>query len=122
MCKKANDHRNGIKLIVLTSPMYLIVAKSLSPTRIRAPTSKSLTSTRFVMMLQQCEQRPTMLDDSFQLIFLSSSLFSVFRNQTEKHQSSCLCVACCLVDFLSARVILFHLRLIRYQFMVSFEL
>lgn len=45
----------------LTSPMYLMVAKSLSPTRIRAPTSKSLTSTRLFMRLQQCEQRPTIL-------------------------------------------------------------
>lgn len=45
----------------LTSPMYLMVAKSFSPTRIRVPTSKSLTSIRLFMRLQQCVQRPTML-------------------------------------------------------------
>lgn len=53
-------------IILLTSPMYLMVAKSLSPTRMRAPTAKSLISTRLFIRLQQCEQRPTMLKiDSF---------------------------------------------------------
>lgn len=46
----------------LTSPMYLMVAKSFSPTRIRVPTSKSLTSIRLFIRLQQCVQRPTMLN------------------------------------------------------------
>lgn len=50
-----------IRLSSLTSPMYLMVAKSFSPTRIRVPTSKSLTSIRLFMRLQQCVQRPTML-------------------------------------------------------------
>lgn len=48
--------------VELTSPIYLMVAKSFSPTRIRVPTSKSLTSIRLFIRLQQCVQRPTMLN------------------------------------------------------------
>lgn len=70
----------------LTFPMYLMVARSLSPTRIRDPTSKSLTSTRLFMMVQQWEQRPTILNgfqfmsilDSLQY-FLCTLALSVFR-------------------------------------------
>lgn len=75
--------------------MYLMVAKSLSPTWIRAPTSRSLTSTRFVMMLQQCEQRPTMLNSipfSCLLVLCTRKLYALvfcffrsrFRNVNAK--------------------------------------
>lgn len=102
------------KSFPLTSPMYLMVAKSLSPTRIRAPTSRSLTSTRLFMMLQQCEQRPTMARWTDVQLFCSLQIF-------------------CLLEWLSRPQLLIRFEFqclptsvlrksARKQFVMSFEL
>lgn len=95
---------------MLTSPMYLMVARSFSPTRIRVPTSKSLTSIRLFMRLQQCVQRPTML-----------KLRKKVCNSTVNPAAACTVVAAVTVLFSS---VIFHNQIriapIYIRFFLSF--